>query len=479
MAAGGRLIIGKSSRCPTAVCTDSRELSVDSRELSVTSGEGSTESAVMFAAIRGERVDGNDYVLRAMQNGACCALCERLPSIEGACDGDAMGSFILVGDTVEALGKLGKYVVERVRPTTVAITGSVGKTTTKQFTASVLSQKFRTLATEGNFNSEIGLPMTLLGLTPAHEAAVLELGMSAAGEIGRMAKICSPDIAVVTCIGNSHIEMLGSREAIRDAKLEIAQGLKEGGRLVLNGDEPLLAGVKSAVYLSACGRGDYNITHVRREGEHTRFDLEGARCLRELVIPTIGEHMILDAAYAAVVGILLGLSEEEIRAGLAAYETTGLRQKLTRLDGMTLIEDCYNANPESMRAALGVLQSAEGNLSRSLTDCPKGGRKIAILGDMRELGVESPAFHRALGEIAADTCDLLYTFGSLASGIAEGAAAAGMDVGCIHSFGEEQTDLLISALDGEICPGDVLLFKASRAMKLERIIEGIKQKRQI
>ncbi len=447
MAAGGKLLGGDNRRCPTAVCTDSRE--------------AAGESAVMFAAIRGEHVDGNDYVLRAMEAGACCALCERVP------EGEISGSLILVEDTVAALGRLGRTVIERVKPITVAITGSVGKTTTKQFTASVVAQKYEMLATEGNFNSEIGLPITLLGLTPGCEAAVLELGMSGAGEISRMSKICSPDIAVITCIGSSHIEMLGSREGIRDAKMEIIDGMKEGGRLVLNGDEPLLAGVDGAIYVSACGKGDYNITNLRSEGMTTRFDLEGEVILRDLMIPAIGTHMTLDAAYAAVVGILLELTEEQIRAGLCAFENTGLRQKITCCDDMTFIEDCYNANPESMRAALGVLQTTAGT------------RKLAVLGDMRELGENSPAYHLAVGEAASEVCDLLYTFGALAEGIAEGAAAAGMDEAYIFCFGEEQADELISALTDELCAGDAVLFKASRAMELERIIEGIKNNRQI
>ncbi len=447
MAAGGRLLGGDHRRCPTAVCTDSREVS--------------GESAVMFAAIRGERVDGNDYVLRAMEAGACCALCERVP------EGEIKGSLILVEDTVAALGRLGRTMIERTAPLTVAITGSVGKTTTKQFTASVVSQKYETLATEGNFNSEIGLPMTLLGLTPCCEAAVLELGMSGAGEISRMSKICSPDIAVITCIGSSHIEMLGSREGIRDAKMEIIDGMKKGGRLVLNGDEPLLAGVEGALYVSACGKGDYNITNVRTGAMSTRFDLAGEVILRDLEIPAIGDHMLLDAAYAAVVGILLGLTEEQIRAGLAAYETTGLRQRITHHGDLTLIEDCYNANPESMRAALSVLKTT------------KGQRKLAVLGDMRELGEGSPAYHQSVGEAAARVCDLLFTFGELASDIARGAADAGMNSACIYSFGEEQAAELIAVLTEQAGTDDAILFKASRAMELERIIDGLKNNRQI
>ena len=417
-----------------------------------------------FLAIKGEHTDGHRYIERAWQAGAALVIASRQPSVM-----PPSGNLLLTDDVTAALGRIAHAHRMTLSPLTVAVTGSVGKTTTKQMIASILSADRKTLATAGNFNNELGLPLTLLSLRPEHRAAVLEMGMSARGEIEYLSLLAQPDIAVITCIGTAHMEALGSREAIRDAKMEITAGQRPGGTLILNGDEPLLAGIDRAVYVSLINpASDFRAEHIRVQNGSTFFDLRTpSGTIASLQIPVIGTHNVLDAAMACAVGITAGIGEETMRRGLLSFENTGMRQKIETVGGVTLIEDCYNACPESMTAALRVLSSF-GH---------EGGRRIAVLGDMRELGSASAGLHRDIGHVcAAQQTDLLFTFGKDAEQIAAGASECGkrpqeIFVNPDVNSPEKTAAALLSILQ----KGDTVLFKASRAVALERVSALVRQ----
>ncbi len=432
------------------VCTDSRE----------------ADAKTLFVATRGERVDGHDYILSAIEQGCRCVLCERIPDNVSR----AEAAFITVRDSIEAFSLCAKGYREGKRLDTVAITGSVGKTTTKELTASILKIERSLYATEGNFNSIIGMPMSLMAVEEYRDTAVFEMGMSAPGEIRAMTRAATPDIAMVINIGSSHLEYLKTRDNIALAKLEIAEGLKSGGMLLLNGDEPLL--YKHAV------AGDYNILYVGT-GEDcdiiaekitvgeggTSFDLVwGERRVESLNINLIGKQLAVNAAFAAAAAMIMGISEDAIRRGLADYIPGAMRQNITQRDGVTVISDCYNAAPESMRAAIDTLTAIKTE-----------GKRIAVLGDMRELGDDSEKMHREVGAyLAARGVDALFTLGGMGRYIAQGALDAGLAEERIHAVEDtESIDALCESIRDEMREGDTLLFKASRGVALERAIKTL------
>ena len=464
--AGGRLVLNGVSENTDLVriCTDSRE------------ADGDT----LFCAIRGERVDGHDYMARAAAVGGVAFLCERLPADV------SVYAAILVEDTVEALGRLaGARREGDLRALSVtAVTGSVGKTTTKEMIYAVLSAAQNVFKKDGNYNSNIGLPLSFLEI-PAHTSdAVLEMGMSSRGEIAAMTAAVRPDVAVIANVGSSHLEYLGTRENIARAKLEIAQGLREGGVLLINGDEPLLShlgqdlgedlpmipsGIRT-LRLSLAGAPDaeYSACRVTVRDGGMVFDLATPHGLwRDLRIPAVGEHLVWAAAFAAAVGQIRGLSEGQVKAGLAAYRPADMRQNLRTVGGVTVIEDCYNAAPESMKAALAVL---------TLTAAPDpNARRVAILGDMKELGADTAALHRDVGKACVERgVDLLVTVGELGAEIARGALEAGMPADAVRMTGGAESYADTAAcLAGLLRPGDCVLFKASRSMALETVVEAV------
>lgn len=447
-------------------------LSTDSRALA----EGS-----LFVAIAGENFDGHNYISAAVSAGARIILAERVP--EG--DIDAGVDVVIVKNTVDALGAFGGAFIRESGAHTVAVTGSVGKTTTKEFISACLSAKYRVHKTEGNKNNEIGLPLTALRIPDGTEYAVFECGMSGLGEIEHLSNIVKPEVAVITNIGTSHMESLGSRENIARAKLEIVAGMDDGV-LVINADEPLLYGVKDKLtaedengtrkvgrVVTAALRNraaDYRAVNLRRIGSGTVFDLiYNGRVATNIEIPVIGVHNVYDALYAFAVGIICGMSEAEIRGGLRAFRGAPLRQKIYEHRGITIIEDCYNASPESMRAGIDVLVS----LAKE-----RGGRPAALLGDMRELGEYSRHLHDQLGVYAARAgVKVLFTYGTLAESIAASAVANGIRAENVYvnldcTDPAKTGDMIIDAL----VPGDVLLVKASRAVAAEAVLEYIKKK---
>ncbi len=440
-----------------SICTDSRE-----------AGEYS-----LFLALRGENVDGHNYILNALGNGCTCVLCEYLPETlknSGLCF-----SALVVPDVIQALGAIAKVYGRHIGQKKVAVTGSVGKTTTKEMIASVLAEQYHVHKTEGNHNSTLGMPLSLLAADRGTDVSVLEMGMSGMGEIDFMSRVAEPDIAVITNIGSSHLEMLGSRENICSAKMEIVHGMGPQGKLILNGDEPLLCLMKGSsykpIYVSIHSReAEYRAMNIRYTSHGTVFDMiYNRRVATNVEIPVLGEHHVYNTLFAWAVGIEMGLPEEAIRRGLSHFHNTGMRQRIIEWEGITILEDCYNASPESMRAALQVLGAMSAQMG--------GGRKIALLGDMKELGPDSADMHRAVGAMAADTdLSLLITYGDLAVDIALEAVMHGMPrekvIVLSQSAGKTEA---ANMLREQLRRGDYLLVKGSRSMALEDILTLLKQ----
>ena len=389
-------------------------------------------------------------------------------------------TIVKVEDTLKAFGDIAKYYKQKYNVPTVSVTGSVGKTTTKDMLASVLSQKYNTLKTMGNFNNEIGLPITIFGLEKEHEAAVLEMGMNHFGEIEHLADIGRPDVAVITNIGQSHIENLGSREGILKSKLEILDGLEAGSPFIINVDNDMLKTILDKdeimekydviTFGIESESANYKAKNIKEENGSTSFDVEyiitktipeidGVTakvylCSQHIVIPTIGIHNVYNALAAFAVGITLGIDSQKSADALSNYVPAGMRQKSVNVGGITSIEDCYNASPDSMKAAIGVLSSLPA------------GRRIAVLADMKELGENTIQFHREVGAFLAEKpVDILVVYGELAQAIAEGAKKVKPDLHVV-SFEEDEKEDMLDWLDAQIGEGDAVLFKGSNSMKL-------------
>lgn len=432
--------------------TEIKSISIDSREV----GEDT-----LFVALRGENTDGHKYIDSAVKNGAKCVMCEKVP--EGY-----DGSYILVNDSVQAISDIAKKCRNMIDPFTVGVTGSVGKTTTKEFISYVLAEKYPTHKSGGNFNTVYGISLTLAALSKIHKAVVTEMGMCALGEISELTNIATPDVAVITNIGTSHLEALGSRENICKAKLEILEGLKADGTLVYNGDEPLLwdkrDSFKKAVSVGIKNKDvDVFGMNIRLDGKNTVFDMiyKGER-INNIEVAALGEHNVYNAMAAYSVGMIAGLSESEIRSGLKNYKPSGMRQRIYEKNGYTIIEDCYNASPESMKASLSVL-----------AELGKNRRTVAVLGEMRELGETSDALHKSVGEYAAKLgIDRLYTYGESSLEIAVGALENGIDESAIIGYNKTDDPAgLAEVLKKDLKENDIVLFKASRAVALEKVIE--------
>ena len=437
------------------VCTDSRE----------------TEKGSLFVALGGERVDGHNYIGAALERGGECVLCERIPDTLN----DRKYVALVVNDTLRAVGELAKAYDRRMHHKKVAITGSVGKTTTKEFVAAVLSEHLRLHKTEGNYNSTLGMPLSLLTMTKETQVSVLEMGMSNFGEIEYLSRIAEPDIAVITNIGSSHMEYLGSRENICKAKLEIVKGLKSDGLIFLNGDEPLLRNReeldgKNCRYVGFSEACDIRAINIKEGLEKTVFDIVyDGKTVESVSIPILGKHYVYAALFAYAIGINMGLDEDVIARGLNNFRSVGMRQTVFDIGDITIMRDCYNASPESMKASIGVLH----NLVRQ-----RGyGRMTALLGDMYELGMCSNEAHKAVGlDFARRGGSALYTFGELASTIGDGAALGGMqNENIFRNLDLSRPEISGEMLINTLMPGDVLLVKASRGVRAERVIEYLRE----
>ena len=417
---------------------------IDSREAS----EGS-----MFLALPGEKADGHSYIGKAFEMGAACCLALRVP------DGETR-PVIVVPDVAAALKDLAEQYRARFDIPVVGIAGSVGKTTAKEMTAAVLGSRLNVLKTEKNLNNELGVPLTLLRLAPEHQAAVVEMGISDFGEMSRLAKMVRPDMAVYTVIGHAHLEKLGDRNGVLRAKTELVDFMPAGGTVFVNGDDDLLYGYECSRKKLCFGTGGHNdvrAENIVSDDSGTRCDIAAGSRRIPAVIQAYGQHMVYAALAGASVGIKLGLTDEEIASGIASYRTVGRRASVLDTGFVTLIDDCYNANPDSMKCALDSMAKLSG-------------RKVCILGDMLELGGNSPALHRAVGEYAAENgAGLIMTVGPMAENISAGAVGKG-----VRSEHFSTVEELISALPGCLRAGDTVLVKASHSMKFENISEAIK-----
>ncbi len=429
----------------TRVVTDSRE---------VTPG-------CVFVAIAGARADGHCFAAEACQNGAAVVLGQR------PAPGVPAGKMVVVPDVLDAMIAMGANYRAQFSPLVLAVTGSVGKTATKEFAAAIFSAFGETLKTDGNQNNEIGLPKTLFGLTDETRYAVVEMGMQAQGEIRKLTLAVRPSAAVITKIGYSHIGSLGSLENILSAKMEVSEGITDGGPLILNGDDPLLRGAVLPQGLRVTWAGlqhednEVVATGIRGEAQGQVFTIADRQYGKyETFIPALGRHYVQDALLAYTAATRLGLNAGQAAAALAAFTPVGMRQQIEQVGGVQVIADFYNAGPDSMKAALSTLAEMR----------PRG-RKMAVLGDMLELGAVSDAAHRALGaQVAAAGAGVLATVGPLAALAAPDAGRNGVQTVCFDTNAEAAAWLADQAQDG-----DLVLMKASRGKKFEEILAAFQK----
>ena len=431
------------------------------------------EKDCLFIATVGERVDGHNFIDDVFYKGAMAVVCEKAPV-------NANGPYILVKNSLDALKNIAKWYRMQLDIKVVGITGSVGKTSTKEFISSVLSQKYNVLKTEGNFNNEVGMPLTILKIRENHQIAVLEMGISNFGEMHRLSEIAKPDICVITNIGQCHLENLGTRQGILKAKTEIFDFMNEKGSVCINGDDDMLATIKEVkgkkpirfgmstdnevFAINVKTQGLFGSTcniHVKdkifhsytAEEEHLASNIFSAN------IPLPGEHMVLNAMAATAVGALLDMNYEEIAAGIKSVQALGGRSNIIRDGKWTIIDDCYNANPVSMKAALDLLSMADTN-------------KVAILGDMFELGTSEDALHKEVGQYAAlKNLDVLVCVGKLASFIYDG--AVDKFKGTLLYF--ETREELIDALPSIVEENDTILVKASHGMGFDNVVKALQE----
>ena len=440
LAVKGKLLL------PAEETTEICAISTDTRKIDKNS---------LFVPFKGENFDGHKFIEDAFEKGAICALSnERLHGSKPV---------ILVEDTRQAFCDLAMYYLTLFDVKVIGITGSVGKTTTKDIIAGVLETKYKVLKTEGNFNNDIGLPKTIFNLKDEHEVIVLEMGMNNFGEIDRLSKVARPDIGVITNVGVSHIENLGSREGILKAKSEIFNYMEEDGVAVLNADDDMLYTIKDKIKQKTNWFGIKN--HVEYfakdietkgiEGINANLSISGQDIQVSIKIP--GEHMVLNAICAAAVGNILGLGLDEIKKGIENFIPTAMRMDIIKTGKITIINDAYNANPVSMKAAIDVL-------------CGSTGRKVAIIGDMFELGTFAEELHYDVGEyIGNKKIDISICIGKNGYNIYKGIIEYGSEA----FYFETQDDFISQGLEGIIKCGDICLVKASRGMNFERTVERL------
>lgn len=432
--------------------TEFSDISTDSRKIGLND---------LFVPIIGERFDGHDFIEQSLERGAAGALTARdILAPEGKV-------VIKVEDTLKALGEVACYYRQKFNISLVGITGSVGKTSTKDMVAGVLGQKYNILKTEGNFNNEIGLPLTLFKLDSGHKAAVIEMGMSGFGEISRLTSIARPDVAIITNIGMSHIEKLGSRQNILRAKLEILEGLNRNGLVILNGDDSLLSGLKGmldfrTVYYGTGDDVDYQAYNVQTAGESgTRFEVAVGNREYKVHVPVPGIHNVYNALAAIAAGMEFKVPMEKIVQGIGEFSPGKMRLNIISCNDIKIINDAYNASPQSMEAALGVLKDVGGK-----------SRKVAVLGDMLEMGEWAHRAHVDVGKNAVGKgIDYLITVGEQGRNIAGGALEAGAAADRVYSF--KSRDEAAEFLKSFVKSGDVILVKGSRGMKMEEIVNQL------
>lgn len=405
----------------------------------------------LFLAIKGERVDGHDFIEKCYDSGAVCAICEKAPE-------NPKKPYILVDSTLNAVKDIAKAYREKFDIPVVGVSGSVGKTSTKEMLYAVLSQRFKTHKTQGNLNNELGVPLTILSMPEEAQAAVIEMGISDFGEMTRLSRVAQPTICVLTIIGCCHLENLGDRDGVMKAKTEMFKYARDGAEFILNGDDDKLSTItdvngKKPIFFGIDSKNEYYAEDIENNGEG------GVSCKLcfgdtklDVTIPAIGTYMVSNALAAAAAGKLLGLSDEQIKNGVEAYKTVGSRANVINNGKIRIIDDCYNANPTSVKASLETLKNFRG-------------RTVAVLGDMKELGTDELQLHFDTGAYAKQIgIDVVLAAGPLAKSLADGAD------GKWYETKEE----LIKALPEIIKEGDTVLVKASHSMQFEKIVEFLK-----
>jgi UDP-N-acetylmuramoyl-tripeptide--D-alanyl-D-alanine ligase len=444
--AQGKLTAGDAGAMASRVSTDSRTL----------------QPGDLFVPLRGENFDGHKFIDQAVERGALGAMVEE--SWKGATPKNF--ALIRVADTLVGYQTLAFNYRKSLPLKVIAITGSNGKTSTKDFVAATLSRRFRVTKTEGNFNNHVGLPQTMLAASSSDEIAVWEIGMNHPGEIAALAKLAAPDAAIVTNVGLAHIEFMGSREAIATEKGALAEAVGADGTVILNADDPYSQGIvartHARVILAGVENGFVRANEVSQSATGSEFTiLEGAhRCRAQLPVP--GIHMVQNAMLAVAAGRVFGLSLEDCAAGLASTPLTKARLQIKEIKGIQFLDDSYNANPDSMKAAL-----------RTLVELDADGRRIAVLGQMSELGEESERGHREVGETAAAVgVDELIAVGATGAEMARAAKKAGLEQSISVAEPEEAAGLLAESA----APGDLILVKGSRSARMERVLEAFSKR---
>ena len=437
----GTLVGGGENITITGVVRDNREVK-----------EGN-----LFVCFAGEKVDGHSFASKAYEAGAAACLAQR--ELE-----DAKGPYILVEDTFQAIKDLAKYYRSLLNIPVIGVTGSVGKTTAKEMTAAALSAKLNVLKTTANLNNELGVPLTLLSITEEHEAAVVEMGISDFGEMSRLADMVRPDICIMTTIGFCHLETLGDLDGVLRAKSEVFEYMNENGVAIVNGDDEKLAAFDPGVRKITFGYGEQNDwrgENIRADGtEGVLCDIVNSDGTFSAYIPAFGNHMVLGALPAAIAARLLGLTNEEIERGLLKYAPVGGRANIKDTEYIRIIDDCYNANPNSMAASLGSLSSVEG-------------RKVAILGDMKELGAASRDLHRSIGVLAGQYgIDSVICLGAEAEFIYKGFISGGFETEAWHF---PMKEAMFSVLPRLIKKGDTVLVKASHSMGFDEVVAELEK----
>lgn len=439
----GNLIFGDMNYECANFCTDTRCL----------------ESGDVYIGLKGDKFDGSSFYEDALNKGASVCILEGVTISDSICDKFSDRSIIIVSDSLIALQKLAAFKRSKYDIPVIGVTGSVGKTSTKDIIASVVSKKYNVLKTIGNLNNHIGLPLTILGLKD-HDALVVEMGMNNLGEISLLSRIARPTIAVITNVGTAHIGNLGSRENILKAKLEILDGLCDNGTLIVNNDNDLLHSWNNEQYnvvrFGIDNESDFRAYNVNI-GSTISYDLNYGGNVVNILVPIVSKPFIYNSLAAVCVGNLLGISIDNIKDGILNFSLTKNRMEILNLDGITVISDCYNANFDSMKASIESLSKMNG-------------RKIAVLGDMLELGDYSSDLHFNVGlEVLKNNIDVLITVGEQAKNIILGAN------GVKESYSFDNNRDAILFIKSFISSGDVILVKASNGMHFIDIVNSLKE----
>lgn len=430
----------------------------------ITTDSRKANQHAFFVPLVGERFDGHDFIKDAFSQGVVGCLVEKEIDVSGYQD----KHIIKVADTLAALQDIAKYYSGKYSSPFVAVTGSVGKTTTKDMIACVLEQKYKVLKTQGNFNNHIGLPLTVLRLRKEHQMAVVEMGMSGLGEISKLVSIVEPKTAVITNIGQAHIEKLGSQQNILRAKMEIFEAFDENSIAIMNGDDPLLFALQGKLPFSVLYYGIYNkqcdllARDIHYEGEGgSRFRINLGKHNEIIHLPVMGEHNIYNALAAIAIGMQYNVSMLQIIQAFKTFETEKMRMNIIDTGRVKVIDDSYNASPDSMKAALRILYQL-----------PSAKRRIAVLGDMLEMGDWAAQAHQKVGEeVVRCHIDYLITVGQYGQHVAQGAVQAGMAPD--NAFYFQKNDQVRDFLEGLLAQGDAILVKGSRGMKMDSIVSHI------